>query len=115
MLFWHGKEKLRSQFNCLFRLGIVHSEDVFDNESQRLSNFEDAKQWLCISPNYGFIWEKLQDIPLLQGSLPLKTNFAPWVDWWLEDGTRCREDPSLCADREAEPPGFWTGRTRSTH
>ena len=27
----------------------------------------------------------------------------------------CREDPSLCADREAEPPGFWTGRTRSTH
>ena len=23
---------------------------------------------------------------------------------------RCRENPSLCADREAEPPGFWTRR-----
>ena len=88
VLFWHGKEKLRSQFNRLFRLGIVHLEDVVDNESSRLSDFEDAKRWLCVPPNYGFIWEKLQDIPLLQGSLPLKTNFAPWVDWRLQDGTR---------------------------
>ena len=59
-----------------------------NNESQRLSEFEDATRWLCIPPNYGFIWEKLQDIPLLQGSLPLKTNVAPWVDSWLQDGTR---------------------------
>ena len=28
---------------------------------------------------------------------------------------RCREDPSLGTDREAEPPGFWTGRIRSWH
>ena len=88
VLFWHGKEKLRSQFNRLFRLGVVHLEDVVDNESQRLSEFEDAKRWLCLPPNYGFIWEKLQDIPLLQGDLPLKTNVAPWVDWRLQDGTR---------------------------
>ena len=27
--------------------------------------------------------------------------------------TRCHEDPSLCADRKAEPPGSWTGRIRS--
>ena len=80
VLFWHQKEKLRSQYNRLFRLGIVHLKDVVDNESQRLSDFEDAKQWLCIPPNYEFIWEKLQDIPLLQGSLPLTINFAPWVD-----------------------------------
>ena len=53
-----------------------------------MSEFEDAKRWLCIPPNYGFIWDKLQDIPLLQGYLPLKTNVAPRVDWWLQDGTR---------------------------
>ena len=80
VLFWHGKEKLRSQFNRLFRLGIVHLENVVDNESQRFSDFQDAKQWLCIPSNYGFIWEKLHDIPLLQGSLPLKTKFAPSLD-----------------------------------
>ena len=28
-----------------------------------------------------------------------------------KEGTwRCRENPSLCADRETEPPGFWTRR-----
>ena len=48
VLFWHGKEKLRSQFNRLFPLGIVHLEDVVDNESQRLYYFEDAKQWSCV-------------------------------------------------------------------
>ena len=88
VLFWRGKEKLRSQFNHLFRLGIVHLEDVVDNESQRLSEFDDAKRQLCIPPIYGFISEKLQDIPLLHGSLPLKTKFASWVDWRLRDGTQ---------------------------
>ena len=28
---------------------------------------------------------------------------------------RCSEDISLCADREAEPLGSWTGRIRSLH
>ena len=37
------------------------------------------------SPNYGFIWEKLQDTQLLHGSLPMKANGAPWVHWWLKD------------------------------
>ena len=86
--FGMEREKLRSQFNRLFWLGVVHLGDVVDNESQRLSELEDAKWWLCISPNYGFIGEKLQDIPLLHGSLLLKTNVAPWVDWRLPDGTR---------------------------
>ena len=43
LLNWHGKEKPRSQFNRLFRLGVVHLGYVVDNESQRLSEFEDAK------------------------------------------------------------------------
>ena len=81
VLHWHGNEKLRFQFNRLLQLGIADLEDVVDNESQRLLEFEDAKQWLCIPPNYRFIWEKLQDISLLHGLLQLKTNVAPWVDW----------------------------------
>ena len=32
-----------------------------------------------------------------------------------ENPARCREDPSLGVDREAEPPEFWTGRIRSWH
>ena len=40
-------------------------------------------------PIYGFIWEKLQDIPLLHGPLPLETKMLhPWVDWRLQVGTR---------------------------
>ena len=31
-------------------------------------------------PNYAHIWEKSQDIPLMHGSLPMKTNGVPWVD-----------------------------------
>ena len=48
VLFWHGK-KLRSRFNRLFRLGVVHLEDVVDNESQRLSEFEDVQMWLIMN------------------------------------------------------------------
>ena len=28
---------------------------------------------------------------------------------------RCRENPSLCADRETEPPGFWTRRIKCSN
>ena len=31
------------------------------------------------------------------------------------ESVRCRENPSLCADRETEPPGFWTRRICRTH
>ena len=68
-------------------MGVVDLGDVVDYESLMLLEFEDTKRWLCIPPNYGFIWEKLQDIPLLHGSLPMKTNVAPWVDRRLHDGT----------------------------
>ena len=29
--------------------------------------------------------------------------------------TRCRENPSLCADRETEPLGFWTRRIKCSN
>ena len=63
---------------------IVDSGDVVDTGFQSLLEFEDAKRWLCIPPS-GFIWEILQYIPLLHGSLPLKTNVARWVYWRLQD------------------------------
>ena len=37
---------------------------------------------------YEFIWDKLQDIPLLPRSLPIKANGSLWVDWWLTDDTQ---------------------------
>ena len=41
-----------------------------------------------ILPDYRFIWGKLQDIPLLHGSLPMKANgVMHWVDWRLRHGT----------------------------
>ena len=55
--FWNMK--LRSYLNRLFSMGVVELGDVVGNASQRLSEFEDAKQWLCIPLNYGFIWKKL--------------------------------------------------------
>ena len=64
----------------LFSLGIVDLGDVVGNASQRLSEYEDAKCCLCIPLNYEFIWETLQNILLLQGSMPMKANGAPWMD-----------------------------------
>ena len=85
MFYWQGKEELRSQFNRMFRLGVVELGDVVDMDSQRVIEFEDAKRWLCIPPNYGFIWEKLHSIPLVGGYLPtVATDNAPWVDWCLK-------------------------------
>ena len=44
--------------------------NVVDVESQRMLKFEEPKLWLYIPSNYGFFWEKLEDIPFLHGSLP---------------------------------------------
>ena len=35
-------------------------------------------QNFMIPPNYGFIWEKLQNILLLHEYLRIKTNGVPW-------------------------------------
>ena len=40
-------------------------------------------QLLCIPLNYGFILQQLQNIALMQGSLPLQTKEQLWVDWCL--------------------------------
>ena len=66
------------------------------NESQRLSEFKDAKRWLCIPPNYGFIWDKLQDIPLLHGSLPMKTNVEAWVGGLAVKGSKTKKVWNVC-------------------
>ena len=89
-----GMEKkiLKFQLNYLFWLGVVNLRSIVHNESQRLSEFKDTKQWLCVRPNYGFIWEKLQYISLLHIYLPMRTNCMPWLDWHLKDGTQLLQD-----------------------
>ena len=58
LLCWPRKERLRSQLNCLFRLGAKEVGDIV--EAQRILEFVEARQLLCIPPNYVFIWQQLQ-------------------------------------------------------
>ena len=67
----------------LFCLGIKEVGDIFEARSQRIMEFVEAQQLLCIPPNYGFIWQHLQNIALMQGPLPLQTEEQSWVDWCL--------------------------------
>ena len=53
--------------------------DIVEAQSQRILGFVEARQLLGIPPNYGFIWQ-LQNIPLMQGPLPLHTGEQPWTD-----------------------------------
>ena len=58
---------------------------VIDFNSGRLLEFEDAKERLCVPPNYGFIWQKLQSITLVQRSLPMQqVDGELWMDWCLK-------------------------------
>ena len=87
LLCWPGKERLRSQFNRLFRLGVKEVGDIVEVPSQRILEFTEARQLLRIPPNYGFIWQQLQNIALMQGPLPLQTGEQPWIDWSLRGQT----------------------------
>ena len=87
LLCWPGKERLRSHFNCLFRLGVKEVGDIVDAQSQRILGFVEARQLLRIPPNYGFIWQQLQNIPLMQGPLPLQTREQSWIHWCLKGQT----------------------------
>ena len=61
--------------------------DIVDAQSQRMLGFVEARHLLGIPPNYGFIWQQLHNIPLIQGSLPLHTGEQPWSDWCLKGQT----------------------------
>ena len=87
LLCWPGKERLRSHFNRLFRLGVKEVGDIVTAQSQRILGFVEARHLLRIPPNYGFIWQQLQNIPVMQGPLPLHTEDQPWTDWCLKGQT----------------------------
>ena len=55
LLCWPGKERLRSQFNRLFCLGVKEVRDIVEAPSQRILEFVEVRQLLRIPPNYGFI------------------------------------------------------------
>ena len=80
LLCWPRNERLRSQFNRLFRLGVKEVGDLVEAPSQRILEFVEARQLLRILLNYGFIWQQLQNIPLMQGRLSLQTGEHPWID-----------------------------------
>ena len=61
--------------------------DIVEVPSQKTLEFVEARQLSHISPNYGFIWQQLQNIALMQGPLPLQTIEQLWIDWWLQDQT----------------------------
>ena len=42
LLCWLGKERLRSQFNRLFRLGVKEVGDIVEVPPQRISGFVEA-------------------------------------------------------------------------
>ena len=65
LLCWLGKERLRSHFNRLFRLGVKEVRDIVEAQSQRILGFVEARHLLRIPPNYGFIWQQLQNIPVI--------------------------------------------------
>ena len=45
--------------------------------------FVESRQLLHIPPNYGFIWQQIQNIPLMEGPLPLQIGEHPLIDWCL--------------------------------
>ena len=47
--------------------------DIVEAQSQRVLGFVEARHLLGIPPNYGCIWQQLQNIPLMQDSLALYT------------------------------------------
>ena len=53
----------------------------------KLTLCEDARPLLGIPPNYGFIWQQLQNIEFIQGPLPLQTGEHLWIHWRLNRQT----------------------------
>ena len=57
--------------------------DIVFAPSQRILEFVKARRLLRIPPNYGFIWQQLQNIALIQVNLPLQTEERLWIYWCL--------------------------------
>ena len=57
--------------------------DIVEAPSQRMLDFVEARQLLRIPPKYVFIWQQIQNIPLMEGPLPLQTREQPWIDLCL--------------------------------
>ena len=91
LLYWKGKRDWDLSLNCCTNFGVAGLGDVLDVDSQRLKLKYSLKKtkayhFFCSNFNYGFIWQKLQSILLLQGSLPMQTNECCCkLNWCLND------------------------------
>ena len=83
-LCWPRQEILYSQFNWLFHLGVKEVGDIVDAQFQRILEFVEVWQLLCILPNHGFIYERRQTITLMQGRLSLQIEEQSRVDCLLQ-------------------------------
>ena len=57
--------------------------DLVEVPSQIFLGFVEVRQLLRIPPNYGFIWQQLQNIALMQGPLPLEIEEQLYITWCL--------------------------------
>ena len=58
--------------------------DIVEAPCQTMLEFFEARRLLHILPNYGFIWQQIQNIPLMQGPLPPQLREQPSIDWCLQ-------------------------------
>ena len=63
-----------------FVFGVKEVGGIVDAPSQSILEFVEAQQLLHISPNYGFIWQQLQNFALMLGHLPLQIKEHAWID-----------------------------------
>ena len=63
--------------------------DLVEVPSQIFLGFVEVRQLLRIPPNYGFIWQPPQNIPLMQGPLHLQIGEKTWIDLCLRVKHRC--------------------------
>ena len=69
LLDWENKATLQLQFNRMARLGLITIQDAMLVAQKRLMAFRTARSIFRIPPNYKSIWEKFQELPILNGFL----------------------------------------------
>ncbi len=81
LLDWENKATLQLQFNRMARLGLITIQDAMLVAQKRLMAFRTARSIFRIPHNYKSIWEKFQELPILNGLLPNLVEEHRALDW----------------------------------
>ena len=87
VMTWYIKPVIMELVSQKCKKGIDREREGVEVPSQRILEFVEYWQLLRILPNYGFIWQQLQYISLMQGPLPIQTKEQPWIDCCLRGHT----------------------------